>query len=143
MTDPQEIIDLLGLAPHPEGGWFAETYRESQADGSRGASTAIYYLLRRGEKSHWHRVRDADEVWHWYAGGPLKLGRSADGVALDEIILGPDLMAGQRPQAVIPADAWQAAEPMGDWVLVGCTVAPAFEFSAFEMAPEGWAPGKG
>lgn len=143
MTNPDEIIDLLQMQPHPEGGWFAETYRQAPADGGRGASTAIYYLLRRGERSHWHRVRDADEVWHWYAGGPLKLGLSLDGIESQAIILGSDLTSGQRPQAVVPADAWQAAEPLGDWVLVGCTVAPAFEFEAFEMAPDGWQPGDG
>lgn len=137
----EDIIRELGLEPHPEGGWFAETYRHAAEDGSRGASTAIYYLLRAGESSHWHRVKDADEVWHWYAGEPLSLRKAApEGGAVEDITLGPDIAAGQRPQAVIPADWWQAARPLGAWVLVGCTVAPAFEFSAFEMAPEGWSP---
>ena len=136
-----DIIRELGLEPHPEGGWFAETYRHKPDDGGRGASTAIYYLLRAGESSHWHRVRDADEVWHWYAGEPLLLRMASPrSGAVEEIILGPDIGAGQRPQAVVPADWWQAARPLGDWGLVGCTVSPAFEFSAFEMAPEGWSP---
>jgi len=140
MNDPKSIIEALNMQPHPEGGWYVETYRHAPEDGSRGASTAIYYLLQAGEKSHWHRVRDADEVWHWHAGGPLKLGLSLDGKISEAMILGPDIAAGQRPQGVIPADAWQAAEPMGDWVLVGCTVAPAFEFAAFEMAAPDWQP---
>ncbi|MBB6249805.1 cupin domain-containing protein [Nitrospirillum iridis] len=138
--DADAIIRLLGLHPHPEGGHYVETYRHAPADGGRGASTAIYFLLRAGERSHWHRVRDADEVWHWHAGAPLRLSLSADGVITTDLILGVDLSAGQRPQGVVPADHWQAAESLGDWTLVGCTVAPAFEFRAFEMAPPDWAP---
>ena len=139
--DAESLIRTLKLQPHPEGGWFAETYRHAPADGTRGASTAIYYLLQAGESSHWHRVRDADEVWHWYAGGPLALRlAAAEGGAVEEITLGADIPGGQRPQAVVPANWWQAARPLGDWVLVGCTVAPAFEFEAFEMAAEGWSP---
>jgi hypothetical protein len=135
-----EIIRMLGLKPHPEGGHFLETYRDAQGSG-RAASTAIYYLLARGERSHWHRV-DASEVWHYYAGGSLRLetAQSDDG-PIERIILGPDLMAGERPQAVVPAGVWQAAESLGDWTLVGCTVAPGFEFKGFELAPRGWSPG--
>lgn len=141
--DAEGIIRLLGLHPHPEGGHYVETYRHVPADGGRGASTAIYFLLKAGERSHWHRVRDADEVWHWHAGAPLRLSLSADGVTATHLTLGADLAAGQRPQGVVPAGQWQAAESLGDWTLVGCTVAPAFEFRAFEMAPPAWAPGAG
>ena len=134
----QAIIDTLGLQPHPEGGWYAETFRDENGDG-RPASTAIYYLLQAGERSHWHRVRDAAEIWHFYAGDPLLL-RISDGTTVQELHLGPDVAAGERPQAVVPADAWQSAEPLGQFTLVGCTVAPGFEFSSFEMAPPGWMP---
>jgi hypothetical protein len=140
-----EVVRLLGLAPHPEGGFYKETFRPAGADGGRGASTAIYYLLREGEASAWHRVHDADEVWHHYAGAPLELriaSGSADGPAggCTVVRLGADLLAGERPQAVVPAGAWQTARALGGWVLAGCTVAPAFEFSSFEVAPPGWEP---
>lgn len=141
LPTPQEIIETLGMSRHPEGGWYAESFRDSPSDGSRGHSTAIYYLLQRGERSHWHRVLDADEVWHWYAGGPLRLRVSHEGRTERVHLLGQDLAHGQRPQYVVPAGSWQAAEPVLDWVLVGCTVAPAFSFDAFEMAPKGWSPG--
>jgi uncharacterized protein len=139
----QEVVRLLGLVPHPEGGFYGETWRDRPPGGGRGASTAIYYLLRAGEVSAWHRVRDAAEVWHFYAGSPLLLSISRDGVQVEEHRLGPDLAAGERPQAVVPAGAWQSARPLGAWTLAGCTVAPAFEFSSFEMAPPGWEPGAG
>ncbi|MDR6819539.1 putative cupin superfamily sugar epimerase [Neorhizobium sp. 2083] len=135
---PQEIIAALGMQRHPEGGWYVETFRDSEG-GSRGHSTAIYYLLEAGERSHWHRVRDAAEIWHFHAGDPLRL-RISDGKTVEEVTLGIDLAKGARPQAVVPADAWQAAEPLGRFTLVGCTVAPGFEFSRFEMAPPGWEP---
>ncbi|MCC6918539.1 MAG: cupin domain-containing protein [Alphaproteobacteria bacterium] len=135
-----EIVALLGLAPHPEGGHFRETFRDAADDGGRGASTAIYYLLKAGERSHWHRV-DAAEVWHWHAGAPLLLSVSADGRTPEDRRLGAHLTAGERPQAVVPKGAWQAARSLGDWTLVGCTVAPAFDFAGFEMAPPGWTPG--
>ncbi|HEY7213825.1 MAG TPA: cupin domain-containing protein [Thermoanaerobaculia bacterium] len=135
----EEIVRLLGLAPHPEGGFYRETFRAAAADGGRGASTAIYYLLRRGEVSAWHRV-DADEAWHHYAGAPLELLLSADGQERSAVRLGSDLAAGERPQAVVPAGVWQSARSLGAWTLVGCTVAPAFDFAGFEMAPEGWEP---
>ncbi|RWX74404.1 cupin domain-containing protein [Neorhizobium lilium] len=134
-----DIVQALGMQPHPEGGWFVETFRDQDGSG-RGRSTAIYYLLEAGQRSHWHRVRDAAEVWHFYAGDPLRL-RMSDGTSMDEVVLGADIAAGQRPQAVVPADVWQSAEPFGAFTLVGCTVAPAFEFSSFEMAPPGWEPG--
>jgi len=134
----EEVVRLLGLAPHPEGGFYRETFRAAAADGGRGASTAIYYLLRRGEVSAWHRV-DADEVWHHYAGGPLELTLS-DGRERSAVLLGSDLAAGQRPQVVVPAGVWQTARTLGGWTLVGCTVAPGFQFASFEMAPVGWEP---
>jgi uncharacterized protein len=133
-----EIIRLLELAPHPEGGHFRETFRDVGAGGGRAASTAIYFLLRRGERSRWHRV-DAAEVWHWYAGSPLVLSIS-DGGRRSTHRLGPNLAAGERPQAIVPALAWQQAESLGDCTLVGCTVAPGFEFSGFEMAPPHFSP---
>jgi uncharacterized protein len=132
---------MLDLKPHPEGGHFRETFRDTRqiADG-RAASTAIYFLLARGERSHWHRV-DAVEVWHWHAGAPLKLEiSSGQSGAIESLTLGCDLAAGERPQGVVPAHAWQAALTLGDWTLVGCTVAPGFDFKAFELAPKGWSP---
>lgn len=142
VPDVDELIERLGLRPHPEGGWYAETWKEPVVDGARRpASTAIYYLLRVGEASRWHRV-DATEVWHFYAGGPLQLRLSADDEGPEEDhVLGTDFAAGERPQVVVPAGWWQAARPLGEWTLAGCTVAPGFEFSGFELAPEGWEPG--
>ncbi len=136
-----DIIAHLGLKPHPEGGCYVESYRHDQEDGARGFCTCIYYLLRAGERSHWHRVRDAVEIWHYYAGAPLRLAISEDGKTVRLQALGADLAQQQEPHAIVPIDAWQSAESLGDWTLVGCTVAPAFEFSAFEMAPPGWQPG--
>jgi predicted cupin superfamily sugar epimerase len=132
-------MKLLGMRPHPEGGHFCETFRDTQLiDGKRPASTAIYFLLARGERSHWHRV-DAAEGWHWYAGAPLRLAIVEQGT-IRTVTLGPDLAAGQRPQAIVPVHAWQAAESLGDWTLVGATVAPGFEYAGFEMAPPDWTP---
>ena len=138
--DADEIVAALALKPHPEGGWYAETFRDDGL-GQRGYSSAIYYLLKSGERSHWHRVRDAAEVWHYYAGAPLALSRSTDGKTIETIVLGAGILRGERPQAVIEPDCWQAAETLGDFTLVGCTVAPGFDFASFEMAPAGWAPG--
>jgi uncharacterized protein len=134
-----DIVRLLNLKPHPEGGHFVETFRDATG-AERAASTAIYFPLARGERSHWHRV-DAAEVWHYYAGAPLKLevAEKHEG-PVHRVQLGPDLAAGERPQAVVPPGMWQAAESLGDWTLAGCTVAPGFEFTGFEMAPPGWAP---
>ncbi|MBI1208225.1 MAG: cupin [Azospirillum sp.] len=137
-----EIVARLGMQPHPEGGHFVESFRDRPADGSRGASTAIYFLLAAGERSHWHRV-DAVEIWHWYAGAPLRLDLSADGRGVASLRLGADLAGGERPQGVVPAGVWQAAVSLGPWTLVGCTVAPAFAFAGFELAPPGWQPGPG
>lgn len=139
--DAREIIEALAMQPHPEGGWYTETFRDP-AGGARGHSTAIYYLLESGQRSHWHRVRDAAEVWHYYAGAPLGLYLSPDGETVETIILGADLGRGERPQAVVSANAWQAAESLGAYTLVGCTVSPGFTFSSFEMAAPGWSPAK-
>ena len=136
----KDVKFTLGLQPHPEGGWYAETFADVAEDGGRSPSTAIYYLLEAGERSHWHKV-DAVEVWHYYAGAPLRLSVS-DGRSVDEHILGADLDAGQRPQVVVPRHAWQAAVSTGDFTLVGCTVAPGFQFSGFELADPDWTPGK-
>jgi predicted cupin superfamily sugar epimerase len=134
-----EIVALLDLRPHPEGGHFRETFRDSRCDAQgRAAATAIYFLLARGERSHWHRI-DAVETWHFYAGDPLRL-EIAGGSGIHAVRLGQDIMAGEQPQAIVPANAWQAAESTGDWTLVGCTVAPGFEFSQFELAPPDWTP---
>lgn len=138
MLSADEIIRLLALQPHPEGGHFRETFRDPHTVDGRAASTAIYFLLRRGERSHWHRV-DAVEVWHFHAGAPLKLSIN-DGAGTTVVTLGSDLAAGARPQAVVPTGHWQAAETTGDWTLVGCTVAPGFQFERFELAPPGWEP---
>ena len=134
-----EIIARLGLQPHPEGGHYRETFRDPSTDGSgRAHSTAIHFLLARGERSHWHRI-DAAEIWHYYAGSALTL-QIADASGEINIRLGSDLAAGEVPQAVVPAQAWQAAGTTGDWTLVGCTVAPGFDFAKFELAPKGWTP---
>lgn len=140
--DAEEIIRRLALSPHPEGGHYRETFRDRPAEGQagRGAVSLIYYLLRRGERSAWHRI-DAIEIWHHYAGAPLRLALSADGRSERSVVLGSDLAAGARPHAVVPAGLWQAAESLGAWSLVGCTVAPAFDFAGFELAAPGWAPG--
>jgi predicted cupin superfamily sugar epimerase len=133
-----DVMRLLELRPHPEGGHFRETFRDQRNCDGRSASTAIYYLLAAGERSHWHRI-DSAEVWHWHAGAALALRVAGpDGTAT--LRLGPDLAAGERPQAIVPAGAWQAAESLGEWTLVGCTVAPGFDFSGFEMAPADWSP---
>jgi predicted cupin superfamily sugar epimerase len=141
MTSAAEVIRLLELQPHPEGGHYRQTFRDSRAlEGGRPASTAIYFLLARGERSHWHKV-DAVEAWHYHAGAPLLLEVAATARGpIERFILGSDLARGQRPQAIVPAETWQAAQSLGDWTLVGCTVAPGFEFAGFELAPAGWAP---
>jgi len=133
-----DIIRLLDLKPHPEGGHFRETFRDSASDGGRANVTAIYFLLRKGEISRWHRI-DAAEIWHWYAGDPLEL-KMSEGTGSRSCVLGPGLDEGQRPQAVVPPHAWQSARCLGAYSLVGCTVSPGFEFSGFELAPEGWKP---
>jgi uncharacterized protein len=135
-----EIIKLLELKPHPEGGYYRETWRDTRLlEGGRAASSLIYFLLGAGDVSDWHRV-DAAEVWHWYAGAPLVITVSANGHDAEAHHLGPDLLARQRPQFVVPKDWWQTATSLGAWTLVGCTVAPAFDFAGFELAPKDWRP---
>jgi hypothetical protein len=134
-----DVIAALDLTPHPEGGHFRETFRDATTVNGRAASTAIYYLLAAGERSHWHRV-DAVEVWHWYAGAPLQLAIAKSNESAEVLRLGPSLTGGERPQAVVRAGDWQSAKSLGDWTLVGCTVAPGFDFAGFELAPEGFEP---
>ena len=134
----QDIIARLNLQPHPEGGWYRETFRDGKA-GERGAQTCIFFLLEKGQRSHWHRV-DANEIWHWYAGSSLLVHRYASSDDQETVRLGPDVLSDESPQAVIPADQWQSTEAPDGWALVGCTVAPAFEFEGFELAPPGWVP---
>jgi uncharacterized protein len=138
-----DVIRLLELQPHPEGGHYRQTFRDSRSghDG-RPASTAIYFLLARGERSHWHRV-DAVEVWLYHAGAPIRLAIAMhERGPVERLTLGSDLVADERPQVVVPAHAWQAAETLGDWTLVSCTVAPGFEWAGFELAPKDWSPGR-
>jgi predicted cupin superfamily sugar epimerase len=134
-----QVIELLGLQPHPEGGHYRETYRHTGAESGRGDCTAIFYLLAAGERSAWHRV-DAVEIWHWYAGAPLALSIAEDGHDPQDHMLSANLTAGHLPQAVVPPFAWQAAQSEGAWTLAGCTVSPAFSFDGFELAPAGWQP---
>lgn len=144
MTDPTElsaaeVIRLLDLRRHPEGGHFRETFRDEPGPDGRARSTAIYFLLAGDEISHWHRV-DAVETWHWYAGAPLVLTVSQNGHDAWSLNLGPEITLGHRPQGIVPTGAWQTAVSLGRWTLVGCTVAPGFEFSGFELAPPDWRP---
>lgn len=137
MNDEAErIIRKLELAPHPEGGWYRQTW--VAAGPGRPSGTAILFLLAAGERSHWHRV-DADEIWHFHAGSPLWLHRAerAEGPR-QSLRLGPDVLGGEAPQGLVPAGWWQAAEPTGAWSLVGCTVSPGFRFEGFELAPPGF-----
>jgi predicted cupin superfamily sugar epimerase len=136
-----EVIRLLDLRPHPEGGHFRETFRDQlTVNGTRAASTVIYFLLACGERSRWHRI-DAVEIWLYHAGAPLALETVvSEASPVESLTLGPDLASGARPQAIVPAHAWQSAQSLGDWTLASCTVAPGFEFRGFEVAPEGWAP---
>jgi predicted cupin superfamily sugar epimerase len=134
-----DIITTLSLQPHPEGGHYRETWRDKPADGSRGAGTAIYYLLRAGEISRWHRV-DATEVWHWYAGAPLLLRIAPENAPYTQWRVGPPLTLDVLPQRIVPTGVWQSAQSEGAWTLVGCTVSPAFDFKGFELAPIDWEP---
>ncbi len=135
----EALVSTLGLEPHPEGGFFLETFRDPNAGAERDHSTAIYYLLPAGAVSAWHKVRQA-EVWHWYGGAPLVITISENGHDAAACRLGPDLLNGERPQVVVPPGAWQTAESLGRWTLAGCTVAPGFDFADFEMAPPDWRP---
>lgn len=137
-ADPRAVIAALGLRPHPEGGHYREMWRAPAPEGERPAGTAILFLLTAGERSHWHRV-DAAETWHWHAGAALTLRLSA-GRGESAIRLGPDLSAGESLLGHVPPGIWQAAESLGAWTLVSCTVCPGFRFEGFELAPPGWAP---
>ena len=138
----RDLIERLDLSPHPEGGYFRETFRDDDDSAeASSASTAIYYLLEEGDRSHWHRVLGSSEVWHFYDGDPLELSLSDDAKSRDVRILGRDFDRGERPQIVVPSNVWQSARSLGAWTLVGCTVAPGFSFENFEMAPSGWEPG--
>jgi len=134
MTEACRIIEALELRPHPEGGWYRQTWVGPEVAG-RASGTAIHFLLKAGERSHWHRV-DADEIWLWHAGAPLVL--SLGEAEAREVRLGPDVLGGEAPQVLVPAGWWQAAVSTGDWTLVSCTVSPGFRFEGFELAPLGW-----
>jgi len=137
------IIEKLGLARHPEGGWYRETWRADAPPDERARATAIHFLLERGNRSHWHRV-DAGELWLWHAGSPLALSIAPDTSGpVSHITLGPDVLQGEAPQVLVPQGHWQAAETHVGWALVSCVVSPGFEFSGFELAPPGWTPGNG
>jgi predicted cupin superfamily sugar epimerase len=137
-VDASDVIRALDLRPHPEGGHYRETWRDTPTDGSRGAATAIQFLLAAGERSHWHKV-DAAELWIWQAGAPLMLSVGTR----PALRLGPDLAAQDVLQGVVPAQEWQAAASLGPWTLCSCIVAPAFDFAGFVLAPAGWTPGAG
>lgn len=139
----QRIIEQLELKPHPEGGWFRETWRAESGPDARAGGTAIYFLLESGQRSHWHRV-DATEIWLWHAGHPLTLSIAEDEAGpVRHVRLGGDVLAGEHPQGIVPAHAWQATEAPEGWALVSCTVTPGFEFSGFALAAPEWAPGRG
>jgi predicted cupin superfamily sugar epimerase len=142
MTGPAAaMIEALGLAPHPEGGWYRETWRaQTTLPNGRACATSILFLLEAGQRSHWHRV-DAGELWLFQAGAPLQLGVAEEGRPAKTVTVGPDPLAGHSPQHLVPPGAWQSAQASADrWTLVACVVAPGFEFAGFELAPEGWEP---
>jgi len=134
-----DIIQLLGLEPHSEGGHYCQVYHHVPEDCSRGFMSSIYFLLRAGERSHWHR-QDMHEIWSYHAGSPVNVSIWTDGRPVETHRLGINLAAGERPQVMVPAGAWQTGEPLGDWSLIGCVVAPAFQFSGYELAPPDWSP---
>lgn len=135
-----ELIRMLDLEPHPEGGWYRETWRAAAPGGERASATSIYFLLEQDQRSHWHRV-DASEIWLWHAGSPALLSTSAtDAGPISEIILGNDVWAGETPQHVVEANHWQSTHARDGWALVSCIVSPGFSFDGFELAPTGWSP---
>jgi uncharacterized protein len=138
MSRAEHIVTTLGMVPHPEGGHYVETWRGPAGNDGRAEGTSIYFLLRAGERSHWHRV-DATEIWHFHDGDPLRLSIVVDDGVVEHLLSG-EVTAGHRPQVVVPADAWQSAETTGEYTLVGCTVTPGFSFQGFELAPAGWSP---
>jgi predicted cupin superfamily sugar epimerase len=139
MNDARAMIDRLGLAPHPEGGWYRETWRAETSEETRAGGTSILFLLEAGMRSHWHRV-DATELWLFHAGTPLTLSISHDAPIVRHL-MGSDPLTGHVQQAIVPEHGWQAAEAGEGWALVGCVVVPGFDFAGFEMAPAGWSPG--
>ena len=140
--EAERLIRQLDLSPHPEGGWYRETLRLNSATGGRDLATAILFLLEQGQSSHWHRV-DATEIWFWHAGAPLALGMAETGAEQARWqTLGPDPLAGEAVQAIVPAGRWQAARAVQGWALVSCVVAPGFSFEGFELAPPHWEPGR-
>jgi predicted cupin superfamily sugar epimerase len=141
MQSARAIIEHLNLQPHPEGGWYRETWRAEAEPGHRAGATAIYFLLEAGQRSHWHQV-DAAELWLWHAGAPLRLLIAPSGAGpVTGHLLGPSIAQAQEPQRLVPPHHWQATETIDGWTLVSCIVAPGFDFSGFTLAPEGWAPG--
>lgn len=142
LSEPKALIEALRLAPHPEGGWYRETWRAEAPAGERASATAILFLLEAGQGSHWHKV-DATELWLFHAGSPLRLLTAPDDAGpVTEVRLGADVLAGEQPQCRIAPHRWQAAEADRGWALVSCLVSPGFEFEGFTLAPPGWAPGK-
>lgn len=139
LDEVDALIHALQLSPHPEGGWYRENFRDARNPLGRAHATAIYFLLKAGEVSRWHRI-DAAEIWHFYRGAPLELGITSTGRAPTYYRLGPEVECGELPQLVVPPHAWQCARPLGAYTLVGCTVAPGFEFDRFELAPEQFQP---
>ncbi|HVJ02257.1 MAG TPA: cupin domain-containing protein [Sphingomonas sp.] len=140
MDEARRIIETLGLAPHPEGGWYRETWRaEAATDGARPGGTAIHFLLEAGQRSHWHRV-DADELWLWHAGSPLDVLMEEETGEIRTLALGGDVTRGYAPHVLVPANRWQSTEARSGWALVSCVVVPGFRFEGFELAPPGWTP---
>ncbi|MBO9623510.1 MAG: cupin domain-containing protein [Sphingomonas sp.] len=140
MDEARRIIEALGLSPHPEGGWYRETWRADAAEGARAGGTAIYFLLESGQRSHWHRV-DADEIWLWHAGSPLAVLVEQESGEIRELGLGGDVTRGYAPHVLVPANRWQSTEARSGWALVSCVVVPGFRFDGFELAPPGWTRG--
>ena len=142
MTDPRALIASLDLQPHPEGGWYRETWRAEATEGARASATAILFLLEDRQRSHWHKV-DSTELWLFHAGSPLRLRTApSDAGPVQEIRLGPDVLSGEQPQVRIAPGEWQAAEADRGWALVSCIVSPGFEFAGFTLAEPGWSPGR-
>ena len=141
-AEAEAMIAALGLAPHPEGGRYRETWRAAADEGERAGATAILFLLEAGQRSHWHRV-DADELWLWHSGSPLAVLVEQENGAVQEFALGGDVARGYQPQCLVPASRWQSTEARAGWALVSCVVVPGFEFAGFELAPPGWHPGAG
>ncbi|RYY24435.1 MAG: cupin domain-containing protein [Sphingomonadales bacterium] len=139
MQSAEQIIAALGLAPHPEGGWYRETWRADAEPDTRAAGTAIHFLLEAGQRSHWHRV-DAEELWLWHAGAPLTLHIEGEDGTIVSVTLGGNVLADEAPQARVPSGCWQAAEAGAGWTLVSCIVVPGFDFAGFELAAPGWSP---